>query len=482
MAAADIPIPFEALWGGTLSRLTAAELAAASGACRLLRDGVTNAVEQALEPLFVPSGLRPWKPATISWAEALHRATERPCLLVVGGEDAADMPQLRLSLHTLRRAAFGSGVVGGDSLGLGCSLPSGRYMLGATRVGPIIYVTGGTGPEGDPCPEVLRFDTLSHRWVDTDEIADVSAARGVPPKPALLPTPRYGHEAVSVLGRYLLCIGGKAAGLNGGQREVDVSIGNSTDVLDTATGRWATLPCRLECPRVYFGAVAIENLVVVAGGMALAAGGPSGTANGSLEGRLSSTEVLDATDLPRLFEDDALLNAGPPQLCWHRGPSLLRPRYSFSLAGPIAGHIFAVGGRGAPRIVETLELSSLKAYLQHADTEAMRLHGESVLLQGPSYLEAVHDALLHQGWDDLHARAAAATDGTAGWKMHPVDLPDGRSGGNAVAVGNLLCFAGGSVRTVLFLEEGARSWEPLGVELDVMRLGARVVAFGDGAL
>mmetsp|Transcript_18089 Transcript_18089/g.57426 ORF Transcript_18089/g.57426 Transcript_18089/m.57426 type:complete len:247 (+) Transcript_18089:624-1364(+) len=245
-----------------------------------------------------------------------------------------------------------------------------------------------------------------------------------------MPTPRYGHEAVCALGRYLVCIGGKAAGARESLQGSDEVIGGSADVLDVATGRWAPLPCRLENPRVYFGAAAVGRNIVVCGGMALGTPGRR-----ALEGRLSSTEILDAADLPMIFEGAAGEGA-PPSLRWRQGPSLQSPRLDFSLAGPINGRLYAVGGSGARRAVEALDVSEL---------------------------------------------LAARVDTSAQWEVHPVELPEARSCGNAVALGQRLLLVGGSQRAVLCFGPGDDSWAPLGAELDTMRLGAKAVAFGCGA-
>lgn len=452
--ATDIPIPFEALWGGTFSQLSSTEIATASASSRVMRDAAAKAAERALEPLFAPERVR--KPPHVCWLEALHRAYELPRVLVIGGEDTADMPQLHLSIVTLQGTGARHTALPPVSRPGGCSLPTGRYRLGVSRVGPLIYITGGTGPEGDPCLEVLRFNTLSHRWDDAL----------LRPAPAPMPMPRYGHEAVSVFGRYLLCIGGKAAGTRESPEGSDDVVGGSADVLDTMTGRWKPLPCRLECPRVYFGAAVVGSTVVVCGGMAL---GGRQAPLGSSEGRLSSCEILDTAELPELFSD------GPtPGLCWRRGPSLQFPRYDFSLAGPIDGLLYAVGGSGARRLVEVLDTTNL-ALRPVADD-----HRE------------VQRALLSEGWVDLHSRCPdvqippsileADSDADCSkplrWQLDRVELPQARSCGMAVSVARHLVLAGGSERSVIGYEIGSDSWVPLGAELDIMRLGAKAIAFG----
>lgn len=278
-----------------------------------------------------------------------------------------------------------------------------------------------------------------------------------------MPIPRYGHEAVCVLDRYLLCIGGKAVGGRDTPQFCDEVVGASTDVLDTVTGKWAQLPCKLGCPRVYFGAVAVGSSVIVCGGMAL-----GGARQGTSEGRLDSTEILDAASLPLLFssmEDES----SPLVMSWRYGPWLQFPRYDFSLAGPISGRLFAVGGSGARRLVEELDVSALSsspALLRTRDPQA-------------------REALLADGWIDVHAHAgypperSPQTEGqnASRWVLHPVELPSARSSGNAVAVGNRLILCCGSERSVLSYEPDAAAWVGLGVELDSMRLGAKAVAF-----
>lgn len=291
------------------------------------------------------------------------------------------------------------------------------------RAGPLIYITGGTGPEGDPRREVLRFSTVSQQW---DQVCSADPMQ----------TPRYGHEAICALGRYILCIGGNAAGVRESPQGSDEIIGGSTDVLDAVTGRWARLPCHLEHARVYFGAAVVGRFVVVAGGKALGAAS-SLAATGPADGRLGTTEFLDTTALPGIFDDrgDSVTTSS---LHWRQGPALHYPRFDFSLAGPLERHLYAVGGSGASRIVEVLDVSEL---LDEAPEPAL----------------------------------------TAGWQVHDVALPESRSTANAVAVGRQLVLIGGSDRTLLSFGHGATSWRKLGVELATMRLGAKAVAFGQGS-
>lgn len=315
--------------------------------------------------------------------------------------------------------------------------------------GHLVYVAGGTGPEGDACPEVLRFNTLSHRWEDGDSAL---------PAPQPMPTPRFGHEVVAVLGRYLLCIGGKAAAARDLPEGRDELVATSADVLDVLTGRWVALPCRLAQPRVYFGAAVVTcpttqcAVVVVSGGMEM--GGF--LQQTSAEGRLASTELLDVSGVPGLFSGDD--SCAP--LAWQPGPPLLRPRYDFSLAGPAAGRLYAVGGSGARQCVEVLEVSDLP-----------RLCCEAV--------------------------PAGASAELPRWEVHPVELPESRSSALTVALGDRLLFVGGSQKLVYCLGptsgdaegDGAGGlgplgrWSPLrGAELDSLRLGAKVVAFGSRTL
>jgi len=167
---------------------------------------------------------------------------------------------------------------------------------------------------------------------------------------------------------------------------------------------------------------------------------------------------------------------------------LLFPRYDFSLAGPIAGCLFAVGGSGARRLVEVLDTEGLLERLPPAATPTS---SSARTPQAPCV--ALRRELLSEGWADLHLRsggsfgvAEAISGGSSGpkqpprWALHPVEVPDGRSSGNAVAAGHSLWFLGGSQRAVLRYTLGDPSWQPVGAELDSMRLGASAVAVGCG--
>jgi len=159
-------------------------------------------------------------------------------------------------------------------------------------------------------------------------------------------------------------------------------------------------------------------------------------ATGPADGRLGTTELLDTAELPGIFDDRGEA-AAAPSLRWRQGPALHYPRFDFSLAGPLEGHLYAVGGSGASRIVEALDASELLA-------------------------------------------GAPEPQLAAGWAVHPVALPEARSTANAVAVGRQLVLVGGSDRALLSFSHGADCWRKLGVELATMRLGAKAVAFGQG--
>jgi len=475
--ASELPLPFETFVSSILRDLQAADLAVFAAVSRLAGSCVAERVAGALEPLL---GLTS-KPRGVGWAELLRRVTEWPRLLVLGGEDATDEPQLHLAVVSLRQASRTA-----DALSTSepqarpptaarrhsCLLPAGRYRPGVARLGFRVYILGGTGPEGDVSADVLCFDAVTFAW----------DPRPVNP----MPNRRHGHEVVCALGRYLLCIGGRAVSHpHASDSGNDDVVGGSTDVLDTVTGCWAALPCALTAPRVYFGAVTLGRYVLVSGGL---------THSGR---RLRCTEVLDATDLPRLFSADDE-SGRALDLCWRLGPPLLFPRYDFSLAGPVGARLYAVGGSGARRLVEVLDVSW--AFVSELRA-APELRATASVLQGSPQ---VHEALLFAGWIDLHLHMPSAVDVAMdsvsplsqpapvcssaesclpfpSWELHPVELPEGRSCGNTVAAGGRLCLVGGSGRSVLFFEPGAGSWEPIGVELDTMRLGAKAVALGFGS-
>lgn len=253
----------------------------------------------------------------------------------------------------------------------------------------------------------------------------------------LLPTPRFGHKAVCVFARYLLCIGGKAAGSRLLPQCSDGVVGGSTDILDTVTGRWVSLPCRLASPRVNFGAAAVGSMVIVCGGMSLGSSLPPGWSGVGL----SSTEVLDVTKLPELFMD------GPvPELQWCSGPSLQFEHTDFSLAGPIDGCLFAVGGGGGLRRVEMLDVRSIPSLERQVSVQ--------------------DDPSGHDNTPTTH------------WELCPVDLPEVRNCASVVAVDRRLILLGGTKRNLFSYEPGAAAWEPLGVGLDTTRLGASVTSFG----
>mmetsp|Transcript_21993 Transcript_21993/g.61529 ORF Transcript_21993/g.61529 Transcript_21993/m.61529 type:complete len:493 (-) Transcript_21993:46-1524(-) len=488
---ADLPIPSEDIWGSTLSLLHVKELASVAPASRLVLACVGTVVSSALghvsPHLLGARRAKAWRPPVgIGWVESFRRAVEWPRLAVLGGEDARDEPLLPISLVCL----------GGDMTSVNgramstspCSLPSGRYRLSASQVGLTVYVTGGVGPEGDQCLDVLRMDALTHRW-------DSGA-----PQPEPMPTPRYGHESVCVFDRYLLCIGGKAAGCPAGGSEEDAKrrdaeVGGSTDCLDVESGRWLTLPCRLASPRVYFGAAVVGNVVVVCGGAAL------GRSAGASEGRLASTELLDVSQLHYFFDEatDAYSSSAKAEVAsswrWQTGPRLLFPRYDFSLAGPIDGLLFAVGGSGARRLVEVLDALEVAAWLrQPGGPPQLGANAQHPQLQRrePEEMQAyerraaspdVQQQLLTEGWADVHAHTppsglAGGTSIAPQWSLHPVELPDSRSCGNTAAVGNSLYLVGGSQRCILHYTIGAPAWECAPVELDSMRLGAKALALG----
>jgi len=474
----------EVLWRLAFLHVSAADLAAAAAVSQLLASCVAAAVGETVPILAVCAGRGrtcSLLPSQIGWAEALRRAIEWPRLLVFGGEDAMDMPQLHLSLISF--TGSGSCVTASHLRRAmpNCSLPCGRYRLSATCIGLEVYLTGGIGPEGEACPEVLRMNALTHAW-----------AHGQVPQ-APMRIPRYGHESVCVSGRYIMCIGGKAAdhtkrSVDESVRSLDIEVGGSIDCLDTYTGRWLPLPCRLACPRVYFGAAVVGTTVVVSGGAAL---GQINRNLGPSECRLSSTELLDASELHLLFEGHKSL----PSLRWQPGPSLIVPRCDFSLGGPIDGCIFAVGGSGARCLVECLEVSNIHAYLGANPATATSGLAE---LPGRQGVQDVHEHLLSHGWVDFHMRTpphsnsgneqvtsspaselyASPVKKPPCWKLHPVELPKGRSSGNVVAIGRTLCLVGGSERSLLHYRPGDEAWQTVDAELDAMRLGSRAVAVG----
>lgn len=170
-----------------------------------------------------------------------------------------------------------------------------------------------------------------------------------------------------------------------------------------------------------------------------------------------------------------------------------------------------MGGSGARKLVEVLDTSALAAWLEAP--RASPRSGQVSPAAGSA--RAVRQQLLAEGWADVHTRAGGALRGGArappgptllaavalelareaerggspragdgggrrpvGWHLHPVELPDTRSCGAAVAFGGGLCLLGGSQRAVLSYRLGDPTWVQTGVELDSMRLGARVVAIG----
>lgn len=454
----DLPMPIEALWVGALSHLDAADYVQLAAASRSAQAAVAVASRTALGSFHRASS---WElPSGLGWAEAFRRAQEWPRILILGGEDSMDEPQLHLSMVSLSVHAHAGPQARRPyhfRLPAEAELPGGRYRLSATRVGGFVYVTGGTGPEGDDCPDVLKLDVIGHCWQQS--------CKAMP-----MPTPRCGHETVALFDRYLLCIGGKVSGrLQPGcderarRLQLDEKVGGSADCLDTFTGRWVTLPCRLSSPRVYFGAAVLGNTVIVTGGSATSVN------HTAPEGRLSSTELLDVTHLPALFEgrDDAA------QLMWRPGPSLLFPRYDFSLACCKTGQgslLFAVGGSGARRLVEVLDSAAIALWMAN--------RGKSS--KDSTVADEVQRDLLQEGWVDVHTRAPhrAPQSRPNAWALHPVELPDTRSCGNVVGIGHTLFLVGGSQRQVLAYTLGQPSWVSLGVELDSMRLGAKAVALG----
>merc|ERR1712139_654508 len=101
-------------------------------------------------------------------------------------------------------------------------------------------------------------------------------------------------------------------------------------------------------------------------------------------------------DLPLLFSG-ADENSRAPSLSWRAGPPLQFPRYDFSLAGPIGGRLFAVGGSGARRLVEELDVSDLSAFSSRSCSS--RSPSRSCGYRSPE----VQNTLLSDGWADLHA-------------------------------------------------------------------------------
>eukprot|EP00812_Abedinium_dasypus_P013965 NODE_747_length_1379_cov_209.781722.p3 GENE.NODE_747_length_1379_cov_209.781722~~NODE_747_length_1379_cov_209.781722.p3 ORF type:complete len:178 (+),score=43.82 NODE_747_length_1379_cov_209.781722:3-536(+) len=175
------------------------------------------------------------------------------------------------------------------------------------------------------------------------------------------------------------------------------------------------------------------------------------------------TEVLDVSELPLLF-------AGappPPSLSWRHGPDLRFPRYDFSLAGPIGGLLFAVGGSGARRLVEVLATTNIVTWLAAMRDGQLQAAASATVARPARQPPAVQPSLSGVV-ADMH------------WALYNVELPDTRSSGNTVAVGRSLYLIGGSQTAVMRYTLGKPSWEVAGAELDSMRLGAKAVVLGCG--
>jgi len=270
---------------------------------------------------------------------------------------------------------------------------------------------------------VLRFNTLSYSWHSTD------------PANLMLPTPRSGHRAVCVLNRYLLCIGGRAAGSRFLPQCNDGVVGGSTDVLDTLTGRWASLPCCLANPRAHFGAIAVGAIVLVCGGTSLVSFG---------DNMLDSTEVLNATKLPELFMD------GPtPELEWTPGSQLNFRHRGFSLAGPIDGYIYGLGLGGAG--------DHPSRHFERLDVRNLSLSG------GQKYF--FNDIIDPHGAPVMN------------WEPWDLELPEVRNWACIVAVERRLVLFDG-IRHTYYYEPGAVKWELLCVDLDMARVGTSATSFG----
>ncbi|CAE8691014.1 unnamed protein product, partial [Polarella glacialis] len=95
----------EALWVASLSQLSSLELAAAAPVCRSIHTAVLAATERILEPLFAPGSRVLW-PRGLSRPEAIHRAVGQSRILVLGGEDGAELPLLHLSLVSICEEGF----------------------------------------------------------------------------------------------------------------------------------------------------------------------------------------------------------------------------------------------------------------------------------------------------------------------------------------------------------------------------------------
>jgi hypothetical protein len=291
-------------------------------------------------------------------------------------------------------AAVGLGACGGgeaaqsdDGWERGPSLSSRRSYIAAAQIGPTIYVAGGmVGETGRPLATFQRLDTSRGSWETLSPLpaptraAAAAAAGGVlyviggtTPEGnttdvwswdgegwrarAPLPAPRFNHEAVALGGRiYVL------GGFQEGEEHDEVY------VFDPEIDRWE-LVSHLPAPNHAFGAVAFREEIWVIGGR-----------RGERvldEVRIFDPETRRWRAGPALPEPMELLGAAvagdeihavwedvyqwydASGERWSRGPTPLVTRHALQ-AFAVEGVLYTVGGcttalRDSP-IVETLEL------------------------------------------------------------------------------------------------------------------------------
>lgn len=424
----------------TLSCLHASDLAASAQASSSFKAAAEQAAA-ALVACLWPAHVGARQPPGVSWIRALALARDVPRLLVLGGENQLDEPLLNPELLEIMRTPPRVRT-------LRCRLRRGRYRAAAARLGRYVYITGGADPEGNVSTEVLVFDVLTHDWASS-LLAPVMRSK------------RHGHAALGIWARFLIVLGGKPP-----EGATDSSTAQSVEIFDTARNRWYDLPPMNE-PRVYFGAAfdAVNGMVVVCGGISPGQGKP-----------LRSTEVLDLTQLPKYVEAVDQGNA-PPEIAWHWGPPLQFPRYDFSLAGPLNGHLYAVGGSHARRLVETLPLHEVVTAAKGSPSGGYPSGGA----EGDASAGNTRELLLSEGWADVHSLSAAIRGALSGWQLHRVELPEAHSCVSCVAAGNYLFLVGGSQRSILRFEpHRGLQWQPTGAQLPQMRLGLVVVSLLGG--